>query len=83
MVLRLFVTIVLLAFAVGAFFGAGPTTVRPSPFGIFFLGVAILVWFAWKPMRAGLGTRTGIWDAFVQNNVERRERKTSSDRHLL
>jgi hypothetical protein len=52
---RLIVTIAILAFAVGAFFGAGPTEAGLlNSFGICFLGLAVLVWFAWKPMMGGL-----------------------------
>src|SRR5947209_9482616 len=63
--LRLIVTIAILAFAVGAFFGAGPTEAGLlNSFGICFLGLAVLAWFAWKPMTGGLmeavPTSTGL-----------------------
>jgi hypothetical protein len=61
-----------LAFAVGAFCGAGPTTVSPSPFGFFFLGIAVLVWFAWKPMNEGFN-RPGIWDSITKSWLGSRE----------
>src|SRR5437763_10050940 len=64
MVARLVTTITVLAFAIGAFFGAGPTEAGPfNSFGLSFLGVAGLVWFAWKPMSRGFdqpGTIDGI-----------------------
>lgn len=62
--LRVIVTIAALAFAIGAFCGAGPTTVVPNPFGLLFLGIAIFLWFAWKPMSAGFD-RPGIWDSIT------------------
>jgi hypothetical protein len=80
MVLRLVTTIVVLLFAIGAFCGAGPTRVGPvNPFGIFFLGLAALVWFAWKPMSAGFD-QPGIWDAITRSWLGSRERKSGSDR---
>lgn len=78
MILRLIVTLGLLSFAIGAFCGAGPTTSTISPFGIFFLGLAALAWFAWKPIVGGLSQDTGIWDAFSRNAMGRGRRKTSS-----
>jgi hypothetical protein len=46
-------TLVVLAFAIGAFCGAGPTTVQPSPFGLLFLVVAAFVWFKWNRFKPG------------------------------
>jgi hypothetical protein len=77
---RLITTVAILAFAVGAFFGAGPTEAGPlNSFGICFLGLAVLVWFAWKPMMAGLSqSHTGVIDAFGRNIMGDHARKTSS-----
>jgi hypothetical protein len=58
---RLVATITAVVFAIGAFCGAGPTTVWPSPFGFLFLEIAILTWLAWKPTSGGCD-RPGIWD---------------------
>ena len=65
MALRLISTLAALAFAVGAFCGAGPTAVSPSPFGFFFVGIAAPIWFAWRPMAGGLD-RPGTWDAITK-----------------
>jgi hypothetical protein len=78
MILRLIVTLGLIGFAVGAFCGAGPTSSPVSPFGIFFLGLAALAWFAWKPIAGGLRQDTGVWDAFSRNAMDQERRKTSS-----
>ena len=53
MIVRIVVTLVVLGFAIGAFCGAGPTTVQPSPFGLLFLFAAAFVWFKWERFRAG------------------------------
>ena len=80
MIARLIATTVILAFAVGAFCGAGPTQAGPiNPFGMFFVGLAVLIWFAWKPLSGGLGSRTGIWDAFGQNMLGPERRRPNSD----
>jgi len=77
--LRIVVTVALIAFGVGAFFGAGPEIDSPiNPFGVFFLGFAALAWFAWKPMAAGANSRPGILDAFGRNMLGEKRRKTSS-----
>ena len=52
--------------------------VAPNPFGFLFLGLAALVWFAWKPMSAGLDQQ-GIFDAMSRNWMGLRDRKRSSD----
>jgi hypothetical protein len=78
MILRLIVTLGLIGFAIGAFCGAGPTTSAVSPFGIFFLGLAALVWFAWKPIVGGLSQDAGVWDAFSRNAMSRDGHKTSA-----
>ena len=77
---RLIMTIAILAFAVLAFFGFGPTEGGPfNSFGICFLGLAVLIWFAWRPMIAGLSqSRTGAIDAFARNILGDGARKSSS-----
>ena len=77
--LRLITTLGLLAFAIGAFCGAGPITGSPiSPFGVFFLFLAALTWFAWKPMARGLGREAGVWDAFGRNILGGNPHRTGS-----
>jgi len=78
MILRLIVTLGLIGFAIGAFCGAGPTTNAVSPFGIFFLGLAALAWFAWKPIVGGLSQDAGVWDAFSRNAMGQDRHRTSS-----
>jgi hypothetical protein len=78
MILRIATTIFFVVFAIGAFCGAGPTRVSPNPFGFLFLGLAALVWFAWKPMSAGLDQR-GIFDAMTRNWMGLRDRKSGSE----
>lgn len=73
MILRLVTTIFFLLFAIGAFCGAGPTRVSPNPFGLLFLGLAALVWFAWKPISAGLDQH----DAMSRNWMLRDRRNGS------
>jgi hypothetical protein len=76
MILRLIVTLGLVAFAIGAFLGAGPTQVTPNPFGLLFLGLSALAWFGWKSMMSGLdGRDTGTLDAFTRNNLGDTPRK--------
>jgi hypothetical protein len=77
---RLISTLIALIFAIGAFCGAGPTTVSPSPFGFLFVGIAVLVWFAWKPMTAGFD-RPGIWDAITRGWTGWRNDKRESQSH--
>lgn len=77
MILRLVTTIFFLLFAIGAFCGAGPTRVSPNPFGLLFLGLAALVWFAWKPISAGLDQQQGIFDAMSRNWMLRDRRNGS------
>ncbi len=48
MIRRLFITMILLLFAAGGFFGASPMAAGPfNPFGILFLGLAVLAWSKW------------------------------------
>jgi hypothetical protein len=77
MTLRVITTIIILLFALRAFYGGGPTTVSPSLFGFFFLGLAALVWFPWKPMSEGLDQQ-GVLDAVSRNWMRLRERKRNS-----
>jgi len=49
MIRRLFVTVVLLLLAVGAFCGAAPMQAGPfNPFGWLFLGLSVFAWFKWR-----------------------------------
>ena len=51
---RLLVTAVTLLLAAGAFFGAAPIPASPlNPFGILFLAIAGVIWFAWEVIREG------------------------------
>ena len=76
MILRLIVTLGLVAFAIGAFLGAGPTQITPNPFGLLFLGLAALAWFGWKPIMSGLNSRSmGDLDVFARNNLGDTPRK--------
>ena len=60
MVLRLIVTTILLLLAAGAFFGAAPIPASPlNPFGILFLTIAGVVWFAWDVFREGFSYGAG------------------------
>jgi len=70
MLARLFATGAALAFAIGAFCGAGPTRVQPNPFGIFFLAIAAFVWFGWKRIQSSHGG-PAAFDALTGNFVER------------
>jgi hypothetical protein len=70
MLARVLVTLALLAFGIGAFFGASPTQVQPNPFGIAFLAIAGGVWFGWNKIRAWSGG-PGIFDALGSNFVGR------------
>lgn len=62
MTLRVITTIIILLFAIGALCSGGPAKVSPTPFGFFFLGLATLVWFSWKPASAGLDQRESELD---------------------
>jgi hypothetical protein len=79
MVFRLTATIAALLFAIGAFWGAGPTKISPNPFGFLFIGIAALIWFAWKPMARGFD-RPGIWDEIAKGWLgwSRPSRRSSS-----
>jgi hypothetical protein len=81
MVARALATMAALAFAVGAFCGAAPTTVSPNPFGFFFIGIAVLVWFAWKSMTGGFDN-PGTWDSITKgwlgsHGADQRRKSTS------
>jgi hypothetical protein len=79
MILRLIVIAVALLLAIGGFLGASPIPGGPlNPFGLLFLGVAALVWFAWKPMKGGLESRPGLLDGVTPNFLGMRNRETSS-----
>jgi hypothetical protein len=80
MILRMITTIIILLFAIAAFCGWGPTRVGPvNPIGVFFLGLGVLVWLAWKPISAGLD-QPGIWDEITRSWLGSRQRKNSSSR---
>jgi hypothetical protein len=54
---RIFFTGIASLMAVGGFFGAGPTSGGIlDPFGIFFVFMAILTWFAWGLICDGFAT---------------------------
>jgi hypothetical protein len=60
MVVRMLVTAALLMLAAGAFFGAAPVPASPlNPFGILFLAIAGVVWFAWDVIREGFSYGAG------------------------
>jgi hypothetical protein len=57
MAARISFTVVAFLMAVGAFCGTGPTPGGLlDPFGIFFLFVAIFIWFAWAAIHEGFVT---------------------------
>jgi len=57
MAARIFFTIAAVLMAVGAFCGGGPTAGGlADPFGIFFLLMAILIWFAWGAIQEGFSS---------------------------
>lgn len=79
MTLRLILVTTALALAIGGFLGAGPTPASPfNPFGLLFLGLAVLIWLEWEPIKSGLQSRPGLLDAITRNVLGTRERKTSS-----
>lgn len=80
MAARILCTLGVLAFAIGAFCGAGPTTVSPSPFGILFLGIAALVWFAWRPATRGFD-QPGTFDSITRGWAGWREGRHESHSH--
>ena len=60
MVARLLVTAAALLLAAGAFFGAAPMAASPlNPFGILFLAIAGVIWFAWEIIREGFSYGAG------------------------
>jgi hypothetical protein len=80
MTLKLIIVTAALVLAGGGFTGAGPTPGDPfNPFGLLFLGLAALAWLAWEPIKGGLESRPGLFDAITRNILGTRERKTSSD----
>ena len=61
MVARILVTGVLLVLAAGGFFGATQIPADPlDPFGILFLTIAGVIWFAWHEIRAGFSYGSGL-----------------------
>jgi hypothetical protein len=70
MLVRVLLTLGLLAFGIGAFLGASPTQVQPNPFGVLFLAIASGVWFGWDKIRDWSGG-PGIFDALGGNLVGR------------
>jgi len=60
MVVRILVTGVMLVLAAGAFFGATQLPSGPlSPFGILFLTIAGVIWFAWREICEGFSYGPG------------------------
>jgi hypothetical protein len=60
MVARILVTGVMLVLAAGAFFGATQLPSGPlSPFGILFLTIAGVIWFAWREICEGFSYGLG------------------------
>ena len=60
MIARILVTGVMLALATGAFFGATQLSSGPlSPFGILFLTIAGVIWFAWQEICEGFSYGPG------------------------
>jgi hypothetical protein len=54
---RILFTIAAVLMAVGAFCGGGPTAGGlADPFGILFLFVAIMIWFAWGAIQEGFSS---------------------------
>jgi len=65
MVARVLATGVVLALAVGAFFGAGPTPAGPlNPFGLLLLFIAFLVWRYWRMARGDYSP--ALFDGFTR-----------------
>jgi len=60
MIARILVTGLMLALAAGAFFGATQLSSGPlSPFGILFLTIAGVIWFAWQEICEGFSYGPG------------------------
>lgn len=79
MMLRLILVAAAFVLAIGGFLGAGPTPASPlNPFGLLFIGLAALIWFAWGPMTGGLQSRPGLLDGITPNFLVVRGRRTSS-----
>lgn len=61
MVARILVTLVLLLFAAGGFFSSATEPVGPlNPFGILFLFLSGVVWFAWDLVREAFANRLDV-----------------------
>jgi hypothetical protein len=61
MVTRVLVTGVMLLLAAGGFFGAPQIPADPlDPFGILFLTIAGVMWFAWHEIREGFSYGAGL-----------------------
>ena len=81
MVARLITTATLLAFSIGAFFGAGPTEASPlNSFGLAFLAFAGLVWFSWKHMTSGFD-QPGTFDGLAKTWLRLDDAKHRSTSH--
>jgi hypothetical protein len=60
MIARILVTAILLLLAIGGFFGAAPTAASVlNPFGLLFLILAGVAWFAWDTVREGFAANSG------------------------
>jgi hypothetical protein len=60
MIARILVTGVMLVLAAGAFFGATQLPPGPlNPFGVLFLTIAGVIWFAWQELREGFSYGAG------------------------
>ena len=61
MVGRILVTLVLLLFAAGGFFSGATEPAGPlNPFGILFLFLSGVVWFAWDLVREAFANRLDV-----------------------
>lgn len=78
MVNRVACTIVAVLFALGAFYGFGPTAGGPiNLFGILLLGLAAFIWFGWRSINEGFN-RPGIWDAITEGWLGSRDGERNS-----
>jgi hypothetical protein len=61
MAARILLTLAMLLLAAGGFFGAAPNPAGPlNPFGILFLFVSGVIWFAWDLVREAFGNRLDV-----------------------